>query len=331
MRSDSNCRKPFLGDRYGRVLKVLLAYASKRGGTASHVQRSLRKVAEVHHVELRGLPDKDVLRARLPWGRTATAAARAVDVKPDLFVEVDGAGRRHLRKPRALGCPTALWAIDSHRAYKREFLRLIGLDFDHVFVAQKDDVAAFRAPHTKPHWLPLACDPQAHKDFGVPRDVDVGYVGSMDAGKHGQRLQALKLLARTYKVEAKGGIYDDDMARLYSRSQVVFNRSIGGDLNMRVFEAMSCGACLVTDRIANGQEELFRDREHLVIYDEWNLLDVVDEFMADEEARTRIAAAGTALVREKHTYDHRVAEMLRTGGFAAEADALLAQTVSARA
>ena len=300
------------------MIRVLLAYPN--GSVAGpHVARALRKVAEVRHVDLAPLPDEGVLRARLPLGRTARAAARKANVKPDLFVQVDGPGSKHLRDPRALGCPTAFWAVESHRSEKREFLRYVALSFDHVFVAQKDDVAAFRAPATKSHWLPLACDPDVHRDLGTPREVDVAHVGGSPAG--GPRAGPIQLLARTYKVEARATASPAEASALYSRSKVAFHRSLDGELDARVFEAMACGACLVTDRIRD-LEGLFRDREHLVLYDEWDMLDVVDETMADEEGRERIARAGQTLVRERHTYAHRVAELLRTLGYRQEADAV---------
>ena len=50
------------------------------------------------------------------------------------------------------------------------------------------------------------------------------------------------------------------MARIYSASRIVFNRSIKDDVNMRVFEALASGSLLLTnDLAANGQAELFRD------------------------------------------------------------------------
>ena len=47
------------------------------------------------------------------------------------------------------------------------------------------------------------------------------------------------------------------MGRIYSESKIVLNASINGDLNMRVFEALTSGALLVTDRIENGLDTLF--------------------------------------------------------------------------
>ena len=60
------------------------------------------------------------------------------------------------------------------------------------------------------------------------------------------------------------------MARIYSASRVVFNRSIRNDVNYdRVFEAAACGSLLVTNDLAeNGQDAHFQDGVHLATYRE---------------------------------------------------------------
>ena len=67
------------------------------------------------------------------------------------------------------------------------------------------------------------------------------------------------------------------MAKIYSQAKIIFNKSIRKDLNMRVFEAMSCGSMLVTDRLKPeaGLEELFKDKKHFVLYD--NESDLVEK------------------------------------------------------
>ena len=74
-----------------------------------------------------------------------------------------------------------------------------------------------------------------------------------------------------------GTAFFDEMARIYSASRVVFNRSLRNDVNMRVFEALACGSMLATNDLAdNGQAELFRDRGHLATYrDPGEMLEII--------------------------------------------------------
>ncbi len=113
------------------------------------------------------------------------------------------------------------------------------------------------------------------------------------------------------------------MARIYSASRIVFNRSIGNDVNMRVFEALACGSMLVTNDLAeNGLAELFQDGVHLATYREpGEMLEVIRYYLDHADRREAIAAAGRAEAVGRHTYRHRMERLL------AEAETRLARTV----
>ena len=57
---------------------------------------------------------------------------------------------------------------------------------------------------------------------------------------------------------------------------------------------------------------LFRDREELVVFrDTDELRKLILYYLERPEERKRIAEAGRRTVLERHTYNHRVREMLR--------------------
>jgi spore maturation protein CgeB len=108
-----------------------------------------------------------------------------------------------------------------------------------------------------------------------------------------------------------GKAYLHDVVMIYSKSKIVLNESNRGDLNMRVFEGMSCGSLVLTDRIANGQEELFTDGQHLAVYDNVeDLFQKIHFYIADDVQRTLIAQRGQEEVHSKNTYDARARFML---------------------
>ena len=77
----------------------------------------------------------------------------------------------------------------------------------------------------------------------------------------------------------------------------------------RVFEAMACGAFVLTDR-QKDVVSLFRDGEHLVTYDDdRDLRDKIGYFLRHPEERECIAAAGMREVLNNHTYSHRVKDL----------------------
>ncbi len=158
-------------------------------------------------------------------------------------------------------CPTAVYLVDVHLHLKEKLL--LKPFFDYIFVAQRDFVEVFRQmgnPHV--YWLPLACDLEIHGVLPRAKEWDIGFVGQVHSG---DRKRRLALLGERFVVNDYHRAYPrEEIAEVYSRSRIVFNSSIKGDLNMRVFEGLASGSLVVTDRIGNGQSELFENGVHLL-------------------------------------------------------------------
>jgi GT2 family glycosyltransferase/spore maturation protein CgeB/tetratricopeptide (TPR) repeat protein/SAM-dependent methyltransferase len=240
----------------------------------------------------------------------------AVHVRPDVlhdqsssdfdwFLRVDD-GHDYPVPPQCR--PLAWWAIDTHLDFER--CRVQAASADLVFTAQRPGTEALRSAGIAAEWLPLACDPTVHRRHDVPERFDFAFVGNVFPGP---RADLLARLARHYPNHFIGRAYFDDMARLYSAARLTFNRSVGDDINMRVFEALACGSMFLTNDLpAIGQHELFQDGTHLATYggvDE--LLDKFAFYLARPEVRQRVATTGQQVVIEKHTYRHRMERILR--------------------
>lgn len=225
----------------------------------------------------------------------------------DLFVRVDDGLEYPL--PPALR-PLAWWAIDTHLDPDRCLAQARAADL--TFAAQQPGADALRrAGVANAEWLPLACDPAVHRPHDVLHRYDVCFVGNPFPGP---RAELVDLLRRHFPAHFVGRAYFDDMARTYSASRIGFNRSVRDDLNMRVFEALGCGTVLATNDLPPeaGQGGLFRDGTHLATYrDPDELLDKVRFYLARPEARAKVARAGRAEATAKHTYRHRMEQVLR--------------------
>lgn len=224
----------------------------------------------------------------------------------DLYLRIDDG--LDYRLPAAL-TPSAFWAIDTHLDFDACLAQ--AYDFDWVFAAQRDGAERLRQSGiASARWLPLACDPEIHARHDVAKTIDVCFVGNLFPGP---RSELVALLQRRFPNTIVGRRYFDEMARTYSASRIVFNRSLHNDVNMRVFEALACGSLLVTNDLReNGQDELFQDGVHLSTYAEpQELLEKIAWYLAHEDARERLAAAGRAEALAKHTYRHRMQELLR--------------------
>ncbi len=235
----------------------------------------------------------------------------------DLYLNIDDG--LDYRLPGDLR-PCAWWVIDTHLNFDRDRVR--AADFDLVFAAQRDGADGLRrAGVASASWLPLACDPDVHARHDVPKEYELCFVGNVFPGPRADLLLTLRqLFPRTFV----GQRYFEEMARTYSSSRIVFNRGVRNDVNMRVFEGLSCGSLLLTnDLAANGQAELFRDGVHLATYrDADELVDKARFYLAKGESRERVAAAGRAEALAKHTYRHRMETLL------AEAERRLARVTA---
>ena len=203
-------------------------------------------------------------------------------------------------------CPTAIWIGDYWPGYYHS-LRYARL-FDHVFMSQRDWLGDFSAAGCKQvHWLPFACDPQIHRDHQLERKYDVGFVGHVNLASQLERLRLLTELSQRYHMnDFSTPAYLDEMAKVYSQSKIVVNMGYRGNFNMRVFEAMSCGALLLTEDTGNGQRELFSPGVHLDIYrDKTELFHKIDYYLAHEDERKGIAEAGQREVLTRHRYTDR--------------------------
>jgi glycosyltransferase involved in cell wall biosynthesis len=208
-----------------------------------------------------------------------------------------------------LPMPKLAYLIDTHVAPEPRIE--IARNFDCVFLAQVAQVELFRnAGIAHCYWLPLACWPPLHDIPPQERIYDVAYVGSLNPQEHGRRMSLLNEIARRFPNCKMGRAWPETMATIYAQSKIVVNIAYNRDVNMRVFEALASGALLITDE-AEGLDTLFQDGAHLVVYhrDE-DVFDLIEEYLADPEARQRIARNGQAYVLAQHTYRHRIAKLL---------------------
>jgi hypothetical protein len=210
-----------------------------------------------------------------------------------------------------LPCLIIGYLIDVHQDLKSR--QLFSRFFDVTFIAQKDYVEAFHdAGQNHAYWLPLACDEEIHCQPSVDRIYQVGFVGSL--GKFGStRYNILSaILPRYQSNDYAVQIAPNDMACIYGQSKIVFNASVNGDLNMRVFEALASGALLITDRIENGLNDLFKEGVHYIGYSTIDeAIEKIDFYLAHHEQRQRIAAEGQRTALALNTYNHRFGELIK--------------------
>ncbi len=205
--------------------------------------------------------------------------------------------------------PAAWWAIDTHLNFERCLQKAAQADF--TFATQQDGAEQLKKAGIKTAmWLPLACDPEIHAQQELSKEYDISFVGHILPG---ERQNLLNLLQEKFPNSFIGQEYYEKMAAIYSQSKVVFNRSILNDVNMRVFEGLCSGSLVITNNLSsNGQEELFQDSVHYVVYQNAEeLLEKLNYYLEHDDIREQIAQAGRTRVLEAHTYQHRMETILK--------------------
>jgi len=129
-----------------------------------------------------------------------------------------------------------------------------------------------------------------------PRLAGIGFVGNA-ADTHPWRRSLLDALKGAGMNVAAGTAPREEAARLYGQALLGFNCSLNGDLNLRIFEILSGGACLLTDRLAlqSGLALILEEDRHFIGYDSAEELVSKARFhLQYPEAALRIGAMGAA-------------------------------------
>lgn len=293
-------------------MKIILSYAVEFDkGEGVHFDRVLRRLGhQVTSVSNSSHSGSSLGSAQMPLGFRPEVDLNKVLRQvggADLFLYVEPLALI----PYGLHCspiPTACVISDVHRNLAaRQTLSLL---FDNVFLYQRSYIDKF-TEHSAAnlHWWPWSCDLTVFTDLGLPRNIDVAFIGQLFGAKSTRR-RVLSKLATMVKINEQRSYLQSEIPGTYSRAKIVINIPIGNDLNARVFEAMSCGAMLLTAK-ADGQDLLFRSGRHCVTYDsEADLLDKVRYYLAHEKERTAIAQAGHAEVLAQHSLEVRLRELL---------------------
>jgi spore maturation protein CgeB len=212
--------------------------------------------------------------------------------------------------------PSAYWISDAHLGYQYRMER--AKQFDFVFVCQKafipalvdDGIAA-----EKIFYLPHAFEPDVYKPVNTIEKWDWSFVGHPNS-EH--RIDLLDRFIKEFpnyylgwRTPGRQGHNElEDVNLKYNQSKLVINDAVHCDLNMRVFETLGAGRCLITQSIPEFDGEI---NDAFVTYNTFDeAVEHARALLKDDERRNYIAKRGHDIAMREHTYGHRALSMLKT-------------------
>jgi hypothetical protein len=208
-------------------------------------------------------------------------------------------------------------------------------DYDLVITSLPDFVNWFRARGVNAHLNQLAFEETVLEAMGPPpvRDIPVSFVGSL-MSVHKERIDLLEHIASAIPLTVwgngierlsrnsplhtafRGAASGRKMYEIMRRSRITINqhgfiplvRNIAN--NMRLYEATGMGSLLLTDAKSNLGAIFEVGREVVSYTSPQDCLDKIRHYLADEDERAAIAAAGQRRTLADHNYFKRTGEIL---------------------
>jgi len=287
-------------------MKVACCYNCdiRNNGTATYAMRALKEIESIEAFHVRS-PQEE--------GKCPDA---------DIYIYIDD-GRDEIRwiPPK----PNAYWAVDTHLGYEYRLWK--SKRFDRVFVAQREAVTQFKECGVFAEWLPLACHSHAHVNKKqmiesgeididkLKQEWDIAFVGFLHEGNGEGSNNRVEYLDKLFKAFPNSwlsvNVFFEEMSLRFIKAKLGFNISIAHDLNMRVFEVLSTGTALLTNRNVDGIDEFFEDGvDYFGFEGKEEMIEVAHHALSHDVIRKQVADSGFKKVRGSHTYKHRMKRIL---------------------
>lgn len=205
--------------------------------------------------------------------------------------------------------PNVYWVSDTHRGHIQwRFDKCKKADI--LFVSQKNALYDFLKVRKKVFLLHHACDPKYHFFSVNEKKFDIGFVGNINSKFHKKRENMFNVLKQNFSnISFKNDLFLNDMAKHYSESKIVFNCTLNNDINMRLFEGMCSSSLVITDLIPELYEVV--SKGSVIDYNnEKELVDKISYYLKNDKEREEIAKKGFNEAVSKHTYCHRMKDLI---------------------
>jgi glycosyltransferase involved in cell wall biosynthesis len=153
---------------------------------------------------------------------------------------------------------------------------------------------------------PKGYDDSLLRNLDDKRDIELAFIGKLDAGPYKERKKILSDLANTFNVELLRTGPGEDYLKTLNRIKIFVSVDAGlGEYMAKNFEAMACGCVLMTYSQGEVENEAlgFRDMENVVLFNDLNEFSrKLSLLKNDQELMGEISRNGEALARMNFSY-----------------------------
>lgn len=204
--------------------------------------------------------------------------------------------------------------------------------YDAIVSSLPNQVEWFTAHGVPGEFIKLAFDVRiGERLIHRPPAYDLMFAGQV-SGDHKNRQAALLALGQTIdidifgalpwdeaalaktRIRAHGALWGNELYQTIADSKIAFNCHIDAATtyanNLRLYEVAGAGALLLTDDKINMSDILIPGKECLAYRSVEECVALAKKYLADDDARNEIAAAGRRRMLAEHTYFHRVDRLL---------------------
>ncbi len=230
-------------------------------------------------------------------------------IQPDIFFHAEALSKKiFFSDVHKLPCRTAFWSIDTHLHYS--WIMYYARLYDVFLTPHKSFLthlpAAWQHPNT--HRLTQRALPYPWRAHKV-RTHAINFVGRL-SGTRQQRVNLCKMLQERHGVKHKDNISFTDMMQLYADTRILPNESIANEVNFRLMEGASVGACVISPDVGPDQNCLFEPGKEILIYKDLQDLDhIIARCLREPNFCENIGRAAWERVQKEHLLAHKAQDL----------------------
>ncbi len=212
---------------------------------------------------------------------------------------------------KKMGTRVMFWFSDPEHPVPKDLSGII----DVMFLTNRGQLSEYREAYNlkEVYYMPQGSSRYHFYRRRIPEIYDVGFTGAVSkAPLHSTRRRIFDELARGYTFKAMNNVRNN-VPEFYSSSKMVLG---GSDFNYelytsnRFYVALGCGACYITKKFPSIELLAEKGRHLLWFEEEEELFELIDYYLEHSAEREKIRANAQKLALDKHTYAHRIKNML---------------------